>query len=122
MLFILALALLASCASPKSPAAQAVEDHLTALVKRDEVRLTVLTCADWVTDALLEYDAFANVKPTLKDLDCQRTGSDGEAALVTCQGSIEANYGNEITSFDLGERTYTVVPQGGEWLVCGYSR
>jgi hypothetical protein len=122
LLSLLALAVLAGCGPQKSPAAKAVEAHLTALVNKDEASLTALTCADWETDALLEYDAFANLSATLKDLDCQQTGSDGDAALVTCKGSIEASYNNEIQSFDLGQRVYKVVPQSGDWLVCGYSQ
>lgn len=122
LLSLLALAVLVGCAPQKAPAAQAVEAHLTAMVEKDEARLTALTCADWETDALLEYDAFANLEASLQDLDCQQAGSDAGAALVTCTGSIRASYGNEIQSFDLAERTYTVVDQAGEWLVCGYSR
>jgi hypothetical protein len=122
LLALLALAVLAGCGPQKAPAAKAVEAHITALVNKDEASLTALTCADWETEALLEYDAFANLTATLKGLDCQQTGTDGDAALVTCKGNIEASYNNEVQSFDLGQRVYKVVPQAGDWLVCGYSQ
>jgi len=41
---------------------------------------------------------------------------------VICSGSIEASYGDEIRSFDLSERTYHLVQDGSDWLVCGYDR
>ncbi len=97
--------------------ATAVEDFLTALAAKDEARLLTLVCADYEFDALLELDSFALVQTTLKDLACQSSGTD-----VICSGSIEASYGDEIRSFDLSERTYHLVQDGGDWLVCGYDR
>ncbi len=97
--------------------ATAVEDFLTALTAKDEARLLTLVCADYEFDALLELDSFALVQTTLKDVDCQSSGTD-----VICSGSIEASYGAEVRSFDLSKRTYHLVQDGGDWLVCGYDR
>ena len=120
--FISLLAIIAACSPQKAPAAQAVETYLRALAGKDEARLVSLTCGEWEAEALLEYDAFTLVETSLKDLDCQQTGSGGDAALVTCRGSIQATYQNEVQQFDLGGRLYRVVQQGGDWLICGYTR
>ena len=99
-----------------SPATM-VEDFLTALAAKDEARMLSLVCADYEFDALLEFDSYALVQTTLKDVDCQPSGAD-----VICSGSIEASYGDEVRSFDLSERTYHLVQDGADWLVCGYDR
>ena len=112
---ILFLALFLVACSPTP--ASVVEDFLTALAAKDEARLLTLVCADYEFDALLEFDSYALVQTTLKDLGCQPTGAD-----VICSGSIEASYGDEIRSFDLSERTYHLVQDGSDWLVCGYDR
>jgi PBP1b-binding outer membrane lipoprotein LpoB len=112
---ILFLALfLAACSS--TPAG-VVEEFLRALTAKDEARLLTLVCADYELDALLEFDSYGLVETTLKDMDC--TSSDAD---VICTGSIEASYGDEVRSFDLSERTYHLVQDGGDWLVCGYDR
>jgi len=118
---ILAL-ILSACGSQPTGPAQVVESLLQALVDKDEARYVSLTCADWEMDALIEYDAFSLVATTLDGLDCQHTGMEGDAALVTCQGRIQATYSNEIQTFDLSDRVYRVIPQSGDWLVCGYTR
>ena len=112
---IILISLLLTACSP-SPAA-VVEDFLSALTTKDEARLLTLVCADYEFDALLEFDSYALVQTTLKDVDCTSNGTD-----VTCSGSIEASYGAEIRSFDLSQRTYHLVQDGSDWLVCGYDR
>ena len=112
---LLLLSLFLTACAP-APAA-AVEDFLKALTTKDEARLLSLVCADYEFDALLEFDAYALVQTTLKDVDCTANNTD-----VTCTGSIEASYGDEIRSFDLSERTYHLVQDSGDWLVCGYSK
>jgi hypothetical protein len=101
-------------------AVKALETYLSALVNKDEATLTTLSCADWEASALLELDTFQSVVTTLEDLSCKQTAAEGDSATVVCQGKIVASYGQEDQGFDLGERTYTVVEQGGDWLVCGY--
>ena len=112
---IVLLSLLLTACTP-APAAT-VEDFLTALTTQDEARLLTLVCADYEFDALLEFDSYGLVQTTLKDVDCTANGTN-----VTCTGSIEASYGDEIRSFDLTERTYHLVQDGGDWLVCGYTK
>ena len=38
---------------------------------------------------------------------------------MLCKGKIVATYNNEDQELDLSVRTYQVVQEGGEWLVCG---
>jgi hypothetical protein len=112
--------LLSACASNSDRApAQAVENYLNALVEKDANRLTTLSCGDWEDDALLELDSFQAVSARLEGLACEQTGTDGETALVLCNGNIVATYNNEDQQLDLSVRTYQVVQEGGEWLVCG---
>jgi len=111
---------LSACA-PKSNAApaKAVEDYLNALVAKDSDRLTTLSCGDWEDDALLELDSFQAVTTKLDGLACSQTGTDGTTALVLCKGKIIATYNNEDQELDLSVRTYQVIQDGGDWLVCG---
>ena len=117
---LLAIPTLAACASKKEDApAKAVEDYLNALVAKDSDHLTTLSCSDWEDDALLELDSFQAVTTKLDGLACQQTGTDGDTALVLCKGKIIATYNNEDQELDLSVRTYQVVQQDGDWLVCG---
>jgi hypothetical protein len=112
--------LLSACASKREDApAKAVEDYLNALVAKDSDRLTTLSCSDWEDDALLELDSFQAVTTKLDGLACSQTGTDGDTALVLCKGKIIATYNNENQELDLSTRTYQVVQQDGDWLVCG---
>jgi hypothetical protein len=115
---LLVVSLLSACAAAKHPAAVAVESYLQALVDKDEARLVSLTCPDFESDALLQLDSFSLVKTKLEGLDCQAQAQD-DTAQVTCQGQILATYGTEDQQFDLSEKTFQVVNQGGDWLVCG---
>ena len=120
ILVIIANLSLAACASKKNDApAKAVEDYLNALVAKDSDRLTTLSCGDWEDDALLELDSFQAVDTRLDGLACSQTGTDGDTALVLCKGKIIATYNNEDQELDLSTRTYQVVQEGGDWLVCG---
>ena len=112
--------LLAGCASRRDDApAKAVEDYLNALVAKDSDRLTTLSCSDWEEDALLELDSFQAVTTRLDGLACTQTGTAGDTALVLCKGKIIATCNNEDQELDLSTRTYQVVQQDGDWLVCG---
>jgi hypothetical protein len=112
--------LFTACGQAKDPAAQAVESYLTALVNKNTDGLSALTCADWESQALLELDAFQAVSTRLENLSCSTTSSDGTTSQVNCQGNILATYNGEDQQFDLSVRTYQVVQQGDEYLVCGY--
>ena len=121
ILFIVFTALVVSaCASNTDNASvQAVEDYLNALVEKDANRLTTLSCGEWEEDALLELDSFQAVTARLEGVACEQTGTDGDTALVLCNGNIVATYNNEDQQLDLSVRTYQVVQESGEWLVCG---
>ena len=117
---VFATLMVAACASSDDRApVQAVENYLNALVETDANRLTTLTCGEWEADALLELDSFQAVDTRLEGLACEQTGTDGDTALVVCQGNIIATYNEEDQQLDLSTRTYQVVQDGGEWLVCG---
>ena len=120
LVVIVANLFLSACASKSNNApAKAVEAYLNALVTKDSDRLTTLSCGDWEDDALLELDSFQAVTTKLDGLACTQTGTDGDTALVLCKGKIIATYNNEDQDLDLSVRTYQVVQDGGDWVVCG---
>jgi outer membrane lipoprotein-sorting protein len=120
LILVILTNLLSACASKRDDApAKAVEDYLNALVAKDSDRLTTLSCGDWEDDALLELDSFQAVTTKLDGLACSQTGTDGNTTLVLCTGKIIATYNNEDQELDLSTRTYQVVQQDGDWLVCG---
>ena len=112
--------LLTACSSSRSDApAKAVEDYLNTLVAKDADRLPTLVCGDWEEDALIELDSFQAVTARLDNVACTQSGTDGDTALVNCTGKIVATYNNEDQELDLSVRTYQVIQDGGDWLVCG---
>jgi hypothetical protein len=116
----IATSILAACAANDAEApARAVEDYLNALVAKDADRLSTLSCGEWEDDALLELDSFQAVDVRLEGMACEQTGTDGATALVLCNGNIIATYDNEDQELDLSTRTYQLVQEGGDWLVCG---
>ena len=120
LLFMLFTTLgLSACGSNADAPARVVEDYLEALVAKDADRLTTLSCGEWEDDALLELDSFQAVEARLEGMACEQTGTEGDTALVLCQGNIVATYDAEDQDIDLSVRTYQVVQEGGEWLVCG---
>ena len=112
--------LLSACGGGGQPAVSTVEDFIKALVAKDANRLSALSCATWEQDALTDLDSFRGVDTRLEGLACAVSGKDGGTTLVSCQGKIIASYNNEDQTFDLSVRTYQVVLQGGDYLVCGY--
>jgi hypothetical protein len=119
LVFIIVM-LLSACGKTTNPAVKAVEGYLHALVNKDATSLSSLSCADWEANALLELDALQAVTTRLDGLTCAVTGTSGTTTDITCQGKIIATYNNEDQQLDLSVRTYQVVQQGGEYLVCGY--
>ena len=111
---------LSACGAASSTGAvEAVEGYVNALANKDEAALASLSCADWESDAIIELDSFQLVTITLEGFACQQTGTDDEFTLVDCQGKMLLSYNNEAQELDLSTRTYQVVDQGGDWLVCG---
>jgi len=119
-LIIVTCILVTACGKSTDPAVKVVENYLIALVNKDASALSALSCADWESYALLELDSFQAVSTRLENLICSTTGIDGTVTQVNCQGKIVASYNNEDQEFNLSFRTYQVVQQGGEYLVCGY--
>jgi hypothetical protein len=112
--------LLTACGSSASEVpVKAVEDYLNTLVAKDAERLPTLVCGDWEEDALIELDSFQAVDVRLEGTSCAQSGTDGDTALVNCTGKIVMTYNNEDQNLDLSTRTYQVIEEGGDWLVCG---
>ena len=116
---IFANVFLTACASNTNAPVSAVENYLNALVEKDADRIPTLVCGAWEDDALIELDSFQAVTARLEGIACEQTGTDGDIALVHCNGSIIASYGTEDQEIDLSVRTYEVTQEGGDWLVCG---
>lgn len=114
------LLLLAACSPSLDAPARAVEDYLNALVSKDADRLSSLSCADWEPTAILELDSLQAVETRLEGLACTAVASEDGTFSVNCTGKILATYNGEDQELDLSLRTYNVVEQGGEFLVCGY--
>ncbi|HSM70150.1 MAG TPA: hypothetical protein VK851_01275 [Anaerolineales bacterium] len=123
LILILSIMLLANiltaCASNTDAPVKAVENYLNALVNKEADRLPSLVCGEWEEDALIELDSFQAVTASLENVSCSQTGTDGDTSLVLCTGNIVATYNDEEQRLDLSTRTYQVVEQGGDWLVCG---
>jgi len=116
---VLDAVILAACASNTDAPVKAVENYLNALVNKEADVLSTLVCGDWEEDALIELDSFQAVSARLEGVSCSQTGTDGDTALVLCTGNIVATYNDEDQQLDLSTRTYQVVQQSGDWLVCG---
>lgn len=120
--FLIIAVVLGGCGGSGSGAnaGEAVERYLQALTNRDLNQMIGASCANWEAQARLEYDSFAAVKLELKDLSCQEKGQQAPYTLVTCRGTIIANYGAEDLQIDVAAQTFQVIQEGGEWRVCGY--
>jgi hypothetical protein len=119
-LLAFSLLILAACSGGGGTSAGAVQGYLEALVAGDPVQVINLSCADWETQASIEAASFESVEVSLEDIACQESGADGEAALVTCSGTIHAVYNGEQQDLPLEGRTYRAIQEDGEWKMCGY--
>ena len=121
IVFMLALSIILSAcgASASGGAAPAVENYITALAAKDQATLISNSCAEWEDDALIELDSFALVEVTVDGMSCTESGTDGDKTLVDCTGTMNMSYNGEPQSLDLSTRTYEVIDQDGDWLVCG---
>lgn len=118
-MLVLSIILSACGASASSGATTAVEGYVTALAAKDQAALISNSCADWEDDALIELDSFALVEVTVDGMSCAESGADGDKTLVDCTGTLNMSYNGEPQSLDLADRTYEVVEQDGNWLICG---
>lgn len=117
-LLALAVALLAACAGEGDPT-ETVEAYLRAKVESDADELAGLACNDFEAQAAQDALSFRSVRAELDNMACEKTGEDGDAALVTCSGQIVAEYDGETRTQDLSETTYRVINDDGEWKICG---
>ncbi len=111
--------LLSACAHSTGPA-DAVETYLRALLSGDETRVFAIVCPDWEEQAAVDFDAFTGVSGSFKGLSCQKSGTDGSASLVTCQGTLALNYNGEQRERSMEGTTYLARKIDGEWKMCGY--
>jgi hypothetical protein len=110
---------IAGCSTKADPADE-VMNYLTALVNQDSESAIATSCSDWEEQARLETDSFLSVEAVLNNVQCQTLMSDDSTAEVSCTGTIDMTYNEEIRSIDLSLRVYAMQYQAGEWLVCGY--
>jgi len=121
LLLCVSVLLLSACGGKAAdPASKAVEDYLNALVAKDSTRLSALSCKDWESNALMELDSLQAVKTRLEGVTCKNSGTTGATNQVNCKGKLVATYNGEDQTLDIASRTFQVVQQGGEYLVCGY--
>jgi hypothetical protein len=112
-------AFLVACTSDSTPN-KTVEKYLQAIVEKDSVQLSTMSCGEWETDALMMMDAFQNVSAELVDLNCEEAGTNQDGmTVVSCTGKIVASYGDELQEFDLSIQDYLLENVNNEWLVCG---
>ena len=120
LMILLITVSLAGCTGAQSGGAErAVVNYYQALVDRDINKLIDSSCADWESQARTDFNAFTAVKLELSNLQCRTIGNDGEMQLVSCTGSIIANYGAEDQEIDIADRTYQVIKEAGNWRMCG---
>jgi len=117
---VLTIILLTSCGEAPVNAAEAVESYYQAMVEKDLNGMINASCADWEEQANLEYNSFSAVDLTLEDLACQEEGEDNDFRLVSCSGTLVANYGAEVLNIDIAGRIFRVKNEEGEWRMCGY--
>ena len=98
----------------------AVEAYFQALADRDINGINNIVCLAWEEQSNLEFDSFSAVTAKVEGLDCQVTSTEGDYAVVECQGTIVANYGGEDQEFQLQDNRYQTLFEDGEWRMCGY--
>lgn len=119
LLFVLLALALSACAESVS-APDAIESYLKAKIAADEKKLATLSCAAWEAQAALEAAPFRSVKAQLDGLACRENGQDGDATLVTCEGTLVITYRGEAPrQQSLAGTTYRAVKEDGVWRMCG---
>ena len=120
--FAALMLILSACSGGGGTPEGAIEGYLESLVAGDPVEVINLSCVAWEEQAATEAASFESVEVTLEGLACQQAGSEDEAALVTCSGTIHAIYDGEQQDLSLEGRTYRAVQEDGEWKMCGYQQ
>ena len=117
---LLAGILLAACAGGSTSAAPAVNAYLQAKVGHDDTGAVQAACAAWEAQARAEVASFASMNARLEAVTCADQSNDGRSAVVACIGSIVTVYNGETREWNLADRDFKVVVEGGEWRMCGY--
>ncbi len=113
--------LISACANQAGAgAAEAAENYIQALADQDKAQITNLSCKEWEESAILEVDGLLSVEAEVSNLSCEITGKEGEDTLVSCSGSLDLTYNDEIRAIDLSRRTYYMRQEDGQWRVCRY--
>lgn len=120
LLFIVIFILLAGCSSNQNSQAKLVENYYKALMDKNLNLMLAQVCPDWEEQARTDYQSFAAVSAQLKDIHCKVQSLEEKSATVTCQGKIEADYGNEILEIDLSKFVFKIIQENGDWRLCGY--
>ena len=118
---ILLVVFLPGCGNNQSLATQSVEEYFQAIVEKNQDMLVSKVCTSYEPNAMLDFNTFAIVKTSLENFSCQTTTTNENGYDVNCQGSLQAKFGDELRTFDLSKRTFQVVEENGNWLICGHT-
>jgi len=126
--FVLIMAACGDSATPTPNASsatgnpvQSVADYLSARVKPDVDKMISLSCAAWEPNARIEAQSTEGRKAVLAEgTQCRVASAQGDTAYIACTGKITTSYNGETRDFDLAQRQFKMVKEGGEWRMCGY--
>ena len=121
LVLILIFGFLSGCGKNQTLASQSVEEFFQAIVEKNQGLLVSKVCASYELDAMMDFNTFAIVKTSLENFSCQTTGENETGYDVRCEGSLNANFGDELRIFELSNRTYQVIEENGNWLICGHT-
>ena len=109
-----------ACVGNKAGAVEAVQKYLQARVEAKVDTLIGLACPGWEAQARIEASTFQALQARLQDVQCTEASNDGSTARVACTGKIVTTYNGENKEWNLADRQFVVVLDGGEWRMCGY--
>ena len=120
-IIILSVMVISGCSSqPVGDPAAATMAYLEALSRQEKTVVVNSVCKEWEDQAALEVDALLSVGTSLKDVNCEVVGEEGDQKLVRCSGELELTYTDEVRFIDLSMRTYSMDWEDGKWRVCSY--
>jgi hypothetical protein len=111
---------MAACAGPANTPGSAVENYYKTLVTKNESKTASLACAAWEGDARRDSKAFADFPASADNIQCHKSGQDGNFTIVACTGQLTLDYNGDKQQVDLAAREYRVTLEGGAWKMCGY--
>ena len=117
LLIVVFVFVLSACDTVAGDAAPVVEQYLQAKVAADADGIGALLCSELERSLPIEISSYASADATIQNMVCTQTSSTDNSAIVSCEGEIVVDYGNETPSFELA--TYRVLQEDGEWRWCG---